>query len=402
MNDYLKQEGQKIGNRLVDIRRDIHRHPELGMEEFRTAKVVADTLKSLGLEVTEKIANTGVVGVLEGKNPGKTIAIRADMDALAVEEENDVPYRSTYPGKMHACGHDGHVAILLGAAMILSSMKDSLAGRVKFVFQPAEEKGPDGGAKFMIEEGVLQNPDVDAMIGFHIFPQVPAGNYIVRYGKMMAASDKFKIIINGKGGHPGLPHQTVDAVAVSGYVITALQTIVSRNTDPLDPSVVTLGKITGGTKHNIIAASAEIEGTARSFSNESRNFVEEKIKAIVSSVCEGLGARGEVHYENGYPQLENNNDIVRLLETSLTDMAGSDAVIQMEKPVMGSEDFAYFSHRVPSGYFIIGGKGEDEQFYPNHHPQFNFDECILEQGAVVLSKIAYDYLNQAASGSNQG
>ncbi len=392
MNDYLKQEGQKVGKRLLAIRRDIHMHPELGMEEFRTAKLVADTLKSLDLKVTENIANTGVVGVLEGKIPGRTIAIRADMDALAVEEENDVPYRSTSPGKMHACGHDGHVAILLGTAMILSSMKDSLKGQVKFVFQPAEEKGPDGGAKFMIEEGVLKNPDVDAMIGFHIFPQVPAGSYIFRYGKMMAASDKFKIIINGKGGHPGLPHQTVDAVAVSGYLITALQTIVSRNSDPLDPSVVTLGKITGGTKHNIIADKAEIEGTARTFSNESRAFVEQKIKTIVGSTCEGMGARGEVHYQNGYPQLENNDDIVSLIKQSLTSIAGSEAVIHMEKPVMGSEDFAYFSHQVPSAYFIIGGKAAGKDYYPNHHPRFDFDECILEQGAVALGKIALDFL----------
>lgn len=392
MNHLLFQAGEAIAKQLIDIRRDIHMHPELGMEEHRTARIAAEHLRSLDIEVEEEISGTGVVGLLKGKTPGKTIAIRGDMDALAIEEENDVPYKSRVPGKMHACGHDGHVAILLGAAMILSKIRDSLQGQVKFIFQPAEEKGPDGGAKFLIKAGVLKEPDVDAIIGFHIFPHIPAGQYMVRYGKMMAASDTFQIAIKGKGGHPGLPHQTVDAVVVSGHIITSLQTIVSRNTNPLEPSVVTLGTISGGTRHNVIADKAEIKGTARTFTEASRTFVEEKIKTLVQSICQGMGAEGEVNYQNGYPHLENDDQVVRLIESSIKDVMGPEAVFHMEQPVMGSEDFAYFSHHVPSGYFIIGGKADGGGFHPNHHPKFNFDEGILSPGAVVLSKIVSDYL----------
>lgn len=392
MHELIKQEGKRIAEKLIEIRRDIHMHPELGMEEFRTARLVADILKGLNMEVQEGLGNTGVVGILRGKSSGRTLALRGDMDALAIQEDNDVPYKSTYAGKMHACGHDGHVAMLLGAAMILSRIRDSFHGQVKFVFQPAEEKGPEGGAKFLIEDGVLDK--VDASVGYHIFPQIPAGRFSVKYGLMMASSDTFQINIHGKGGHPGLPHQTVDAIAVSGYIITSLQTIISRNTDPLNPAVISLGTITGGTKHNIIAGKAEIRGTARTFGAASRAYVEERIKALVHGICQGMGARGEVIYQHGYPHLENDNTVVRHVEKSLKDLWGPDAVVPMERPVMGSEDFSYFSQQVPSAYFVIGGGVPGKDFYPNHHPRFNFDESILERGAVGLAKIAQGYLQE--------
>ncbi len=394
MNRYIKEEGEKIAKRLTDIRRDIHMHPELGMEEFRTAKLVADVLRELHIDVEKGLCSTGVVGLLKGKTPGKTIAIRADMDALAIEEETEVAYKSTYPGKMHACGHDGHVAILLGAAMILSKIQDQLPGQVKFIFQPAEEKGPAGGAQFLVKEGVLKNPKVDVMVGFHIFPQIPAGKFSVKYGLMMASSDTFQIIIHGKGGHPGLPHQTIDAIAVSGQIITALQTIISRNVDPLEPAVISLGTIRGGSKHNIIANKVEIKGTARTFSKTLKSFVEERITNLVQGICQAMGAQGEVHYQHGYPHLKNDNDVVHAIETSLRDLQGQDNVLHMENPVMGSEDFSYYTHHVPSGFFILGGGWQDREFFPNHHPKFNFDEKILKLGAMGLSKIAFDYLKE--------
>lgn len=393
MDQYIKEEGKRIAQQLIQIRRDIHMYPELGMEEKRTAKKVADLLKGLRMQVQEGICQTGVVGLLKGQHPGPTIAFRADMDALQLQEENHVPYRSTISGKMHACGHDGHVAILLGAAMILSTIKEHLHGQVKFVFQPAEEQGPTGGAQYLIEEGVLENPPVDAMIGYHIFPHIPMGTVSLKYGLMMAASDKFKIIVQGKGGHPGLPHQTIDAIAIGGYIITALQSIVSRNMDPLEPAVLSLGRISGGTRYNIISRSLKIEGTARTVTEKSRTLMEKRIRDLVLEICRGMGATGEVHYQNGYPYLENDHHMVLQIQKSLTRLLGADGIIQMERPLMGSEDFAYYAHRVPSAYFAMGGGVEGKDNFPNHHPCFDFDEGVLELGATALSLIAFDYLN---------
>lgn len=392
MDEHIKEEGKQIAEQLILIRRDIHMHPELGLEEKRTAKKVADILRELEIQVQEGLCQTGVVGLLKGRHPGPTIALRADMDALQLEEENDVPYRSTIPGKMHACAHDGHVAILLGVAMILSTIKEHLHGQVKFVFQPAEELGPTGGAQFLIEEGVLEGPVVDAMVGYHIFPHLPMGTISLKYGLMMAASDKFKINIQGKGGHPGLPHETIDAIVVGGQIITALQSIVSRNIDPLEPAVLSLGRVSGGTRYNIISRSVEIEGTARTVTEKTRAFMEERIRDLVQEICRGMGATGEVIYQNGYPHLENDHDLVSQLQKSLTRLLGEDRIILMERSLMGSEDFAHYAHRVPSAYIAMGGGVPGEDYFPNHHPRFDFDEGVLEVGATALSTIAFDYL----------
>lgn len=392
MEQLIKEVAREIKDRLINIRRDFHMHPELAMEELRTAGIVAEILSELGLEVQTGVGNTGVVGVLRGAQPGKTIALRADMDALPIEQQNDVPYKSKYPGKMHACGHDGHTAIALGAAMILSRMKDSLKGNVKFVFQPAEENAPTGGAKYMIEDGLLENPKVDAIVGLHLWPDIPLGKVGVRYGSLMASSDRFKITINGKGGHGSAPHQTIDAVAIGCQVVTALQNIVSRQVDPLDAAVLTVGTFNGGYRYNVIADKVEMEGTVRTLNPEIRNSMENRVRTVVDGVCGSFGATAKLEYYYGYPTLVNNNDIMAMVEKSTKDILGEDVVKIVERPAMGGEDFAFYLQHVPGGFIWLGCPKKEGGNYPIHNPNFDFDEDALETGSILLSKIAVDYL----------
>ncbi len=386
----IKQMASSLQDRLVQIRRTLHQHPELGFEEEQTGALVADTLRGLGLEVQTGVAKTGVVGLLRGAKPGKTVALRADMDALPVTELNQHEYRSKTPGKMHACGHDAHVTTLLGTAMVLSQLRDQLAGNVKFIFQPAEE-GP-GGAEQMVAEGVLENPKVDAIVGAHVWPGIPAGRVGVAPGPMMAAPDTMNLKIIGRGGHGAEPHLTIDAVAISAQVITALQNIVSRMRNPMDPVVVTIGSIHGGTRFNVIAQEVEMAGTVRTFNPETRKKMPGLIEKVVAGVCSSFDAKYEFQWIPSYPATVNEPAVTEVVRQAAVSILGDDSVLTELEPSMGGEDFSYFLARVPGCFFRLGVGNDRKATFPLHHPQFDVDESALSSGVAVFAQSTLDLL----------
>ena len=300
----IDQAVERISRQLIDDRRYFHQHPELGMEEINTSRIVAERLRELGIEVRTGIAGTGVLGTLRGGKPGKTVLLRADMDALPIEEENDVPYRSQHPGKMHACGHDGHTAILLGVANVLAGMRDIIPGTIKFAFQPAEESV--GGAKPMIEAGVMENPHVDACFGLHLWQNLPIGTIGVRSGPLMAAADGFRVVIEGQGGHAAEPHATVDATLIACETVVALQSLVSREINPQQPAVVTVGSLHSGTASNVISGRAELTGTVRSFDPDVRQYLATRIPELITTTVAGLRGVADVSYAFGVPATVND------------------------------------------------------------------------------------------------
>jgi amidohydrolase len=367
---------------LVAWRRQLHQQPELGFTEQMTAAFISAQLTRWGIEHQTGIAETGVVAVIGGNRPGPVLGIRADMDALPIQEQNDVPYRSQRPGLMHACGHDGHVAVALGTAHYLSQHRD-FAGTVKIIFQPAEE-GP-GGAKPMIEAGVLKNPDVDAMIGLHLWNNLPLGTMGVRTGAMMAATELFHCTIQGKGGHGAIPHQTVDSIVVSAQVINALQTVVARNIDPLKSAVVTVGKLTAGTALNVIADQAKMSGTVRYFDQGYQRFFCDRIEQIIAGVCQSHGATYELDYRHLYPPLINDAGITDLVRSVALEVVEPSAEVVPDCQTMGGEDMAFFLQEVPGCYFFLGAANADKGLaYPHHHPRFDFDETALGIGVETF------------------
>lgn len=381
-NHPLLVEAEKIKDWLVEIRRDFHRHPEFGMEEFRTMDKIVGYLEEMEIEYTSGVANTGVVGIIRGATSGKTIALRGDMDALPIQDEKDVSYRSTIAGKMHACGHDAHMTILLGAARILNQMKSQLKGNVKLLFQPAEETV--GGAKPMIQEGVMENPKVDAVFGLHVSSEIPVGEIGIKYGQMNASSDTIKIILHGKSSHGAYPHAGVDAIVLAGQVITALQSIVSRNIDPRNSAVVTLGTIQGGTQGNIIADRVELVGTVRTLDPSTREEVINRIENIVVQVAAGLGGQGQLIREEGYAALINDHDIVDIVKESGEELLGKENVISIEEPSLGVEDFAYFAQEVPGAFYRLGCRNEEKGIiHDAHYCLFDIDEDCLAIGAAM-------------------
>lgn len=359
---------------VVGWRRYMHQHPELSFQEEKTAAFIVDKLTSFGLEVRTGIGGHGVVAVLEGSERGPSIALRADFDALPIADEKDVPYKSLYDGVMHACGHDGHTAALLGTAKVLSQYRDQLKGTVYFIFQHAEEL-PPGGAKAMVEEGILD--DVDAVFAIHLATDVPVGKIAVGAGFQMAAVDKFTIMIHGKGGHGARPHEAVDSIVIGSEIVGSLQKIVSRRINPLKAGVVTVGQFHAGSAFNVIADSARIEGTVRSFDEDVRDLIEEEIRSIVEGIVSGAHASYSIDYLRGYPALFNHPKETEEVKTLLAHSFGEDTVIEME-PSMGAEDFAYFLKAKPGTYFKVGARNEQESTqYPHHHPKFDFDEQAL-------------------------
>ena len=312
MNQKLNDLWEKYYKKVYDIRHQIHMNPELGFEEYETSKLVSSELEKLGIEVTKNVAKTGVVGLIKGGYPGKTVALRADMDALRINEEGDYEFKSKNPGVMHACGHDGHTASLLGVAMMLNEIKDELHGNVKLIFQPAEEV--EGGALPMIKEGVLENPKVDAVFGGHLWGSIEEGKVAVKHGAMMASPDIFTIKIHGKGGHAGVPHASVDPVPIMAQVITALQTIVSRKNDPTNPLVISCCNVHSGECHNAIPTEALIQGTVRTLNNETRDFAEEAIEKFVKGIVESQGASYEFEFIRQFPPLVNDKNMADVLE----------------------------------------------------------------------------------------
>ncbi len=387
------QEAMKLKDEIVKFRRDFHRNPELGMEESRTSKIVADYLTALGLEVKTGVANTGVVGLLRGDKDGPTVGLRADMDALPIKEQSGVEYASTVEGKMHACGHDGHTSILMGAAKLLSQHKDEIAGNVKFIFQPAEE-GP-GGALPMIEEGVLENPKVSAMFGLHInTTSGGAGQIEYGSGPRSAGTGTARIKIKGFGGHGAHPHKSVDAIMASAHVLTTLQTIISREIDPLEPAVITMGTINGGYRHNVIADEVKMTGTIRTLNEEIRKSMPERFDRIIKGVCQSLRCEYELDYTLGIPSVINDVDMTNIVRDAGVDLLGEDNTIEVTKPSMGGEDFCYFSQSVPSSFFRLSARSEEKGCtYPGHHPKYNFDEDSIPYGMAMFAQIVIKYLN---------
>ena len=379
---------------LIAWRRHLHAHPELSFQERDTAAWVAAQLERLGI-APDRPTETGVVGVIEGGRPGPTVALRADLDALPVQEENDVPYASRRPGVMHACGHDGHTAILLGVARVLQAERERLAGRVKLVFQPAEER-PPGGALPLIEAGVLEG--VAAVVGLHLWVDLPAGTAAVSPGPVMAHAEEFRVTIAGSGGHGSQPHQGVDAVLVAAQVVLNLQTVVSRRVDPRRPAVVSVGTIQGGYAFNVLAPSATLAGTIRTFDEETRRRVHAEMERIVAHTCAMAGADGRIEFFGGYPAVVNDPAVAEAVAEAAR-VVDHRRVLPQE-PSLGGEDFAYYAQRVPACYFFLGaGNPAKGIVHPHHHPRFDIDEDVLPLGVEILAGAARRLLARPAAGS---
>lgn len=376
---------------LVNIRRHLHENPELGFEEVATAQYIADYLAGLGLEVTSQVAKTGVVALLRGARPGKTVAIRADMDALPIQELNEVPYKSKHPGKMHACGHDAHVAAAIGAARILWELRDQINGNVKFIFQPAEEA--PGGAEPMIAAGVLENPAVDAIIGGHVWGSLESGIIEVMSGPTMASSDIIRLKIIGKGGHAAQPHTTIDPIVIASEIVGALQKLVSRQTDPFESVVISICSFHAGDVFNVIPHSAYLEGAVRTLNNELRQELPQKIEKIIRGITEPYGATYELDYYLGYPVTVNDPGVTETVRKAAVSVLGADKVRVAARASMGGEDYAYFLNKVPGTYIRIGTRNPEKGICQEmHHPRFDIDEAVLELTPVVYAQAAFDLL----------
>ena len=386
---------------LVADRRSFHRRPELAYNEERTARAVADRLSGFGYDVKTGVGRTGVVALLNGTKQAagagsaetsRTLLYRADMDALPISEENDVDYRSQNDGVMHACGHDAHVAIALALARRFSAERGSIRGNLKFAFQPAEEGG--NGALAMIEDGVLEAPPVAAAVGLHVWNNLPVGQVGVYTGALMAAVDEFELTVQGIGGHGAMPQQTVDAIVTAAQIVTALQTVVSRNVSPLDSAVVTIGKLNAGTGFNIIAQSATLRGTVRTFNRETHAKIPEMVERVIRGVCESMGASYKLEYIRQSSPLVNDSEMCALVAECAADVVGGENVIRDESVrTMGGEDMAYFLERVPGCYFFLGTRNEARGLvHPHHSPRFDIDEAALPIGVEIMSRVVRRYL----------
>lgn len=374
---------QSLHPQLVDWRRRLHQHPELGFREHLTAALISEKLTAWGIEHQTEIAGTGIVATIAGRQSGPVLAIRADMDALPIQEENRVPYRSQHDGVMHACGHDGHTTIALGTAYYLSQHRDDFAGTVKMIFQPAEE-GP-GGAQPMIEAGVLEQPAVDAIIGLHLWNYLPLGTVGVRTGPLMAAVEVFRCTIQGKGGHGAIPQQTIDSIVVGAQVVNALQTIVARNINPLESAVVTVGEFHAGTAMNVIADTCYLSGTVRYFDRQYANYFSQRLEQVIAGVCQSHGASYDLTYQSLYPPVVNHPEIANLVRSVAEQVVETPVGIVPDCQTMGGEDMSFFLQAVPGCYFFLGSANPTKDLaYPHHHPRFDFDETALSMGVEIF------------------
>ncbi|MGG1878477.1 M20 family metallopeptidase [Paenibacillus cisolokensis] len=373
---------------MVAWRRHLHSHPELSFHERETAAYVAERLREIGIEVRTGVGGHGVIGSLKGGKPGKTVVLRADMDALAIQDEKDCEYASKVPGAMHACGHDGHTSMLLGAAAYFASRREEVEGEIRFLFQPAEEVCP-GGAIEMIRDGALEGADV--IYGLHLWTPLPVGQVASAPGPLMASADEFFIDITGRGGHGGMPHVTSDALVAGAALVMQLQTIVSRSVDPLQPAVVTVGTFQAGTAQNVIAGTSRITGTVRTFDEETRLMVRRKIEAMAASVAETYGAQESVSYLMGYPPLVNDEaETARFFRTA--PKVFEPGAIKESTKLMPAEDFSYYLREIPGCFIFIGAGNEEKQaVYPHHHPKFDFDEHAMLYGARLLTELVRAY-----------
>ncbi|MBK7639570.1 MAG: amidohydrolase [Bacteroidetes bacterium] len=393
IKDTIKQKAAEIFGELVEMRRHLHAHPELSYQEKETAAFVAKKLKDVGIHYEENIGGFGVVGYIYGKNPDKKVfALRGDMDALPILEQNDVDYKSCNEGVMHACGHDVHTTCLMGAAIILSELKENFEGTIKLIFQPAEERLP-GGASIMIKEGVLENPKVEAIVGQHVLPQLEVGKVAYRSGISMASCDEIFLTVKGKGGHGAVPQLTVDPILIAAHIIIALQQIVSRNANPTMPSVLSIGKIIGNGATNIIPDEVKMDGTLRTFDESWRADAKVKIKKIAESIAESMGGTCEVNILDGYPFLKNEEQLTNRCIENAKEYMGEENVVPLDLR-MTAEDFSYYSQVVPACFYRLGtGNIAKGIVSPIHTPTFDVDEKCLEIGAGLMAWLAINELN---------
>lgn len=385
------EEARAINPQLIDIRRAFHRDPEISNQEERTAEKILKSLEEIGgFEIRSGIGGHGILADLRGENTGKNIALRADMDALSIQEETGLPFSSQNPGIMHACGHDGHMTCLLGAAKLLKAHQSQLQGSVRLIFQPAEEMAPTGGARKMIEGGALEG--VDAVFGLHVWPNLPIGKIGTRPGSLMAASDHFSITIKGDSAHGAMPQLGHDALVAGAQFISAVQSIVSRNTDPLEACVVTIGVCRAGTRYNIVPGSCYLEGTVRTYSPEVRKNTEVRMRQLLAGICAAMECEAEISYENGYPALRNNPRMAEYMIEEITKLFGAENAVKMERPAMTAEDFAFYLEKVPGAFAWLGTQAtDDSECWPLHSSHYKSNEDALWRGAAFLASLALNF-----------
>ncbi|MBD2493475.1 M20 family metallopeptidase [Nostoc sp. FACHB-280] len=385
----IKDIATKLAPRLVEIRRHLHSHPELSGQEYQTAAFVAGVLSSSGLHVQEGVGKTGVIGEVRSTGTDeRLLAIRTDMDALPIQERTGLDYASRTDGVMHACGHDVHTTVGLGTAMILSQIADELGGKVRFLFQAAEEIAQ--GANWMVQDQAMQ--DVSAILGVHVFPSIPAGSIGIRYGALTAAADDLEITIIGESGHGARPHEATDAIWIASQVITALQQAISRTQNPLRPVVLSIGKIQGGRAPNVIADQVQLWGTVRSLHPETRAHLPHWIENIVANICDAYGAKYQVNYRQGVPSVQNDYSLTQLLQSAAEEAWSSDRVQVLPEPSLGAEDFSVYLEHAPGSMFRLGVGFKDRIInYPLHHPEFEIDESAIVTGVVTMAYAAYKY-----------
>jgi amidohydrolase len=389
---YIKQLAQKHSKEIVEIRHHLHQNPELSFEEYNTQKYVLQQLNNMGITDVTPMANTGLVALIKGNNPdSKTVALRGDIDALPIEEQNDVPYKSLHSGVMHACGHDVHTSCLLGAAQILNEIKTSFEGTIKLVFQPGEEKLP-GGASLMIKEGVLKNPDVHSMIGQHVMPLLPVGTVGFRSGLYMASTDEIYVTVKGKGGHGAMPHLNIDPVLISAHIITSLQQLVSRMANPAIPCVLSFGKVIANGATNVIPNEVKMEGTFRTMNEKWRAEAHQKMKKLAEGIAESMGGSCDFDIHHGYPFLKNNPEVTGRAKQAAIAYLGEDQVVDLDI-WMAAEDFAFYSQEVPATFYRLGVRNEAKGITSSvHTPTFNIDEAALEIGSGLMAWLALEEL----------
>ncbi len=380
----------ELNDRLIATRRDFHRHPELSFQERRTGEIVADRLDELGWKVKQGVAETGVVGLLEGSGPGKTVMVRVDIDALPIQEPKDRPYSSLVDGVMHACGHDGHTAVGMAVAELLSRYKDSIKGRIKLVFQPAEEIM--SGAIKMIEEGVMKDPDVDRVLSFHLWSGLPVGQVVSQAGPIFSSADEIRITARGRGGHGGMPHLSVDPIIIASHIVTSLQTILSREISPTQTAVLGFGTIHGGTAFNVVSDQVELSGTVRTLDDSVREFVLRRAEEIATAVAKGLRGEAQFKHVRGAPAVVNDESVAALVAEVAAPIVGEDNVVTMAPPQVG-DDATFFLREAPGCYFLVGCANSQRGITASHHnAQFDIDEDSLAVATRILTEATLRYV----------
>ncbi len=387
--------GKELQEQLIDFRRDLHEHPEVSGEEYETSRKIQAKLTQYGIPFKTGFAKTGVLGIIEGGKPGPTVALRADMDALPITEKTNLAFASKREGSMHACGHDAHTTMLLGAGSLLNERKSEISGTVLLVFQPAEEASPAGGAQPMLDEGVFAEYKPDVIFGQHVWPDLPVGQIGIRDKEMMGATDRFKVVINGSGGHASMPHQTNDAIIAANHVVTMLQTIVSRNVNPVDAAVVTIGKIEGGYRYNVIADSVTLEGSIRTYKKQVKEVVKKRFHEVVNHAAKAMGSTADIEYIDGYEATINTPEWAEVVRNCAQHVLNSRDATPEVDPSLGGEDFSRFLHQYPGAFFWLGSGMEGREIQkPLHDPNFEFNEKALPIGVTMLVNVTLKALEK--------